>query len=106
MQTGFVRHVRQRPHVFGKAAPAITQPGIQERTPDALIVTHAGRYLFDVRSQAFTNLRNFINEGYFGCQECVGGILNHFGCVQVRDNHGGAQRQIERGNFAGRFLVS
>src|ERR1700686_1605181 len=54
-----------------KTTPSISQTGIQKCASDALIITHPCRHLFDIRAQAFANLRDLVDEGNLGSQEGV-----------------------------------
>jgi hypothetical protein len=38
-------------------------------------------------------------------QESIRGVLDHLGCAQIGDHDRGAQRQVQLGNFLGRFGI-
>src|SRR6266516_4960285 len=100
MQPSFIRHMGQRAHVLGKTTPPVSQTGIQEGSPDALIVAHTYGHFFYIGPQAFANLGYFVNKGDLCRQEGVGRVLDHFSRIQVGDLYTRAQRQIERSNLA------
>ena len=65
-------------HIFGKAGAAEARSRMQEFTANAVVETDAARDFLDIGANFFAQIRNFVDEGDFGREKCIGCIFNEF----------------------------
>src|SRR5262245_15489327 len=78
-----------------KATPPPAQPSVQESTADTLIVAHTCGNLLDVSTQEVADAGHLVDKGDLGCQEGVGGVLDHLRGVYIGDDNGRTQWEVE-----------
>jgi hypothetical protein len=96
----FLRHESQRLDILRETRASPSKTGIQEERTNALIVTHARRHFFHVRTERFTNVGNLVNKADLGRQEGVGGVLDHLRRAQVGDDGGGCSGVYSSATFS------
>ena len=94
MITAFLAEANERIDVLGKTAAAVTDPRVKEFTPDTLVESHAFGDLQDIGAHVIANLRDGVDERYFGGQKRVRGVLDQFRRIDIGDDHHGLQRRV------------
>jgi len=71
--------------ILGKAGPAVTAAGIDERVTDATVGADAETYILHIDAKAVTEIGDFVHEGNLGRQHGVAGILGHLGVLDPHE---------------------
>ena len=96
----------ERLDVLGKARAPVADAGPQERGADALVEAHAAGHLADVGADLLADIGDLVDERDLGCQEGVGGELDHLGASDIRADDLAAERLVDRGHRVARGLVA
>src|SRR5207244_539475 len=84
----------ERAQVFGKATAAEAQAGVEETASNAHVHAHAVGHFLHVGAAGFANHGDRVDVGNLERQKRIGGVLDQFGGVDVRDNNGRVERFV------------
>ena len=85
----------ERTGVLGKAAPAPSGTGPEERAADSVVGTDALDHVVDVGSNRLAHRRHRVDERDLHGQKAVGGVLDGFGRRRVGEDDVGVERRVE-----------
>lgn len=93
--------------VFGEAAAAIADAGLEEVLADAFIEADAVGNVVDITTGEFANAGNGVNEGDFGGEERIAGVFNEFGAFDVSEEDGHIEWLVDLShNLAGTVVTN
>jgi hypothetical protein len=95
--TSFSCHGSECEQIFGKARPAVADPGVQETRTDPFVGSYPLPDLVDVRTDALRYVCNGVHEGDLHAEERVRCVLYEFCALGIGDNEWGRVPAICRG---------
>ena len=78
-----------RRDVFGETRPPVAGPRVKELGSDAMVEPHGFGHHLHVRSHPLAEIRHLVDKGHLGSKERVGGVLDHLGGGDVREDERG-----------------
>ena len=94
MITIFFAEANEGIDVLWETAAAVTDSRIKKFTPDAFVESHTLGDLQDIGAHVIANLRDSVDERYFGGQKRVRSVLDQFRRIDIGDDHHGLQRRV------------
>ena len=98
-------HPRQRLDVLGETGASVADAGIEEEGTDPAVEPHAFRHDLDIGIDPLANSRDLVDERNSSGEECVRGVLDHLGSVEIGDEDRRVELAVQRSDRLGGALV-